>query len=68
VMKDYQLSEVIPLGARATFTAPTDGDLYLRCQEDLHRLADNDGKLTVHFRRSAQEFGDVRNCTSAGAW
>lgn len=52
VMHDYQLSEIIPLGARTTFTAPASGDLYLRCQDDFHRLADNEGKLTAHFRRT----------------
>jgi hypothetical protein len=51
VMHDYQLSEVIPLGKRTTFTAPASGNLYIRCLDEFHHLADNDGKLTVHFRR-----------------
>ncbi|MBW3599911.1 MAG: basic secretory family protein [Planctomycetes bacterium] len=52
VMHDYQLSQPIPLAARTSFTAPASGDVYIRCQDDFHRLADNDGKLNVHFRRA----------------
>jgi hypothetical protein len=55
VLKDFTLSEPLPLGAKGSFTAPRDGHLYLRCQESWNALADNDGELTVHFRHTPAE-------------
>lgn len=52
VFDDYQLSEVIELGRRGKFVAPRDGHLYLRCRDDFTGLADNEGTLTVHLRRT----------------
>lgn len=37
------------------FVSPDDGQLFLRCQDDWNKLADNAGELTVHFRRSPDE-------------
>ena len=54
LMNDFQLGEVIQLGVQGTFAAPQDGDLYLRCQNDWHRIADHEGSITVHLRRSSQ--------------
>lgn len=55
VMTEYQLSPAFPLGAQKTFIAPASGDLYLRCQDEWNRLADNDGELNVTVKRSAKE-------------
>jgi hypothetical protein len=54
LMNDFQLGEVLELGTRGTLAAPQDGDLYLRCQNDWHRIADHEGAVTVHLRRSPQ--------------
>lgn len=55
VFKDYQLSQVIELGQKGFFTAESDGHLFLRCRDNFTQLADNDGTLTVHFRRAKKE-------------
>ncbi len=52
IFDDYKLSKPIELGTRKSFVAPVAGNLYLRCLDDWHRLADNDGELTVHIRIS----------------
>lgn len=52
LMHDYQLGESFQLGSRGTLIAPQDGDLYLRCQNDWNRIADHQGNITIHFRRS----------------
>jgi hypothetical protein len=51
LMNDFQLGEVIQLGVQGTFVAPQDGDLYLRCQNDWHRIADHEGSITVFLPR-----------------
>jgi hypothetical protein len=43
----YTLSEPFDLGSNTTFTAPADGNLYLRCNDDWAALADNSGKVAV---------------------
>ena len=48
---EYELSEEIKLGQNATFAAPTTGHLYLRCQEPLTQIGDNQGELKVTIRR-----------------
>ena len=52
LMYDYQLGERLELGTRGTLIAPQDGDLYLRCQNDWNRIADHQGSVTIHLRRS----------------
>jgi hypothetical protein len=47
----YVLSDEIPLGSQASFTAPADGQLFLRCREPLTQIDDNQGKLKVTVRR-----------------
>lgn len=49
---EYQLSEPFELGKHGTFTAPSDGDLYVRCQDGWGSLADNTGTITLKFRPS----------------
>jgi hypothetical protein len=53
LMNDYALSDEIELGVRGSFVAPGDGDLYLRCRDDWHRIADNAGEVTVFLRKSS---------------
>lgn len=50
LFKDYELSDEFPLGAFGTFTAPADGDLFLRCQDDWNSMADNKGKMSVKLK------------------
>jgi hypothetical protein len=50
VMKDYQLSEEFELGESGSFTAPSDGNLYLRCRTPWNKLPDSAGKITVKFK------------------
>jgi hypothetical protein len=49
---DYRLSPPFDLGAKGTFVAPQDGDLYLRCRDDWSKIANHDGSLTVYVRRT----------------
>jgi len=52
IMREFQLGEPFELGVRGSFVAPHDGDLYLRCGDAWNRIADNDGSITVYFRRT----------------
>ncbi|MCE9629577.1 MAG: hypothetical protein K8S94_02500 [Planctomycetia bacterium] len=51
IFHDFALTTPIPLAARSSFTAPVDGQLFLRCDDDWTQLADNEGELTVTVRR-----------------
>jgi hypothetical protein len=51
VFHDFALEPPMPLGGRCEFTAPADGRLFLRCDDDWTQLADNDGELAVTIRR-----------------
>jgi hypothetical protein len=55
VYNDYSLSKVIELGQKGEFTAEQDGHLFVRCQDRFTELSDNQGVMTVHFRRSKNE-------------
>ena len=50
IFRDYQLSKPFELGAYGKFTAPSDGQLLLRCKEDWSKLADNKGTVTVRLK------------------
>lgn len=52
VFADYSLSPDIPLGAKASFEPPTEGQLFLRCADAWTELGDNDGEVTVTIRRA----------------
>jgi hypothetical protein len=54
IFKDFKLSDPFPIGKLKSFASPTNGQLFLRCQDDWNKLADNSGELTVHIRRSPQ--------------
>ncbi len=47
IFKDYTLSEPFDLGTTGQFTAPTDGDLFVRCRDDWNSIADNEGRITL---------------------
>jgi hypothetical protein len=50
VMKDFELGEPFDLGSYGSFAAPSDGKLYLRCQDAWPKIADNAGKLSVRLK------------------
>lgn len=47
----FRLSEPFELGVRGSFVAPQDGQLFVRCQDDWGRIADNEGEVTLFLRR-----------------
>jgi hypothetical protein len=53
VLKDYELGKAFELGKSGSFTAPGDGDLYLRCRVPWTEIGENSGKITVWLRRKA---------------
>lgn len=55
IFHDYQLDKPISLGTRASFTASSDGVLYLRCHDDWGKIADNEGELSVAIRRTPKK-------------
>lgn len=55
VFDNYQLSEPIELGAYGTFTAPAEGQLFLRCQDAWGSIADNKGKMEFQIREKQPE-------------
>lgn len=55
IFHNFQLTEAFEIGQREQFVSPIDGQLFLRCQDDWNKLADNDGELTVHFRRTPRK-------------
>ena len=50
LLSDYQLSDPIELGAEGNFEAPDDGQLYVRCEDDWGKIADNQGTVTFKVR------------------
>ena len=55
IYKDYKLSKPIELGKRGSFRAPESGQLFLRCRDKWTALDDNEGSITVHFRKKARK-------------
>lgn len=51
VLRDFQLSEPVLLGREGKFSAPNDGQLYLRCQDVWNELDDNQGSVVVTLSR-----------------
>ncbi len=47
---DYELSEPFAIPSDGTFTAPGEGQLFLRCEDAWNKLADNKGKVTLKFK------------------
>ena len=52
IFKEFQLSDEIVLGKEFSFVAPSEGTLFLRCQDKWTQLSDNSGELQVYFRRT----------------
>ena len=52
VFNDFSLSKPFTLGKRGSFTGPSDGHLFIRCKDDWTDLSNNDGKLSVFFKRT----------------
>jgi len=50
MFNDYELSEPFAIPSDGTFTAPADGQLFLRCEESWNKLADNKGKASLKFK------------------
>jgi hypothetical protein len=55
LLKDYQLGKEFELGKSGSFTAPSDGNLYLRCRCDWSKIADNSGRIAVKFKSKGSE-------------
>ncbi len=51
IMKDFSLGKPFELGTRGTCTPSQDGDLYLRCRDDWHKIGDHDGTISVYLRK-----------------
>lgn len=51
----YELSDPFDLGETGTFVAPTEGNLYLRCQEAWGAIADNRGQVEVQLKLAGEE-------------
>lgn len=49
----FTLGDEFPVGHARTFSAPEDGELFLRCGDDWTQLGDNTGELAVTVRRVA---------------
>ena len=47
LMSGFELSQPVELSAQGTFTAPSQGNLYLRCRDSWAKLGDNSGGLMV---------------------
>jgi hypothetical protein len=50
LLDDYKLGKPFELGSYGTFTAPSDGQLLLRCNCKWTELADNKGKVQVKLK------------------
>lgn len=50
LFNDYELSEPFGIPADGHFTAPGDGQLFLRCEDAWNQLADNTGKVNVKIK------------------
>jgi len=55
IYKDYELSKPIELGKRGSFRAPETGQLFLRCRDKWTAIEDNEGSITVHFRKKPRK-------------
>lgn len=49
IFKDYQLGKPFDIGNAETWTAPGDGQLFLRCQDAWGRIDENQGTVTVRI-------------------
>lgn len=47
---DFKLSEPFPLGTTGRWSAPSDGVLFVRCEDEWNALADNTGTVTLKIK------------------
>jgi hypothetical protein len=52
IFQDFKLYGPFNLGAKGSFVAPEDGQLFVRCADDWNELADNEGEMEVFLRLS----------------
>jgi len=52
VFSDFQLSKPFELGEKATFVAPQNGHLFVRCRDSWTELSENSGQLTVTIEQT----------------
>ncbi|MBI1347513.1 hypothetical protein GC163_14635 [bacterium] len=50
IFDDYKLSEPFELGREGRWTAPQEGALFVRCQDEWNNLADNNGTVTLKLK------------------
>ncbi len=55
ILKDYKLGEEFELGKSGSFTAKSDGNLYVRCRDAWNKLADNSGRISVKLQLKGQD-------------
>jgi hypothetical protein len=55
IFKDYELSEPFDLGKDGAFTAPSEGDLFLRCSDGWGAIGDNSGMVTATFKLASEK-------------
>ncbi|REK16592.1 MAG: hypothetical protein DWQ37_07745 [Planctomycetota bacterium] len=67
IFRDYTLGKPFRLGASGTWTAPADGELYLRCGEAWSEIADNTGFVSVKIKKAAPGPTDETTPTPAPA-
>lgn len=50
LFEDYRLSDPFDLGATCEWSAPADGQLFVRCRDEWSSIADNSGTITVKIK------------------
>ena len=53
IYKDFALSKPFDLGVKGSFVAPSEGHLYVRCNDDWTDLGNNDGTLKLEIRKTS---------------
>ena len=51
IFKDFKLGKPFELGAKGEFNANSDGQLYVRCQDDWTSLSDNSGTVELRLTK-----------------
>jgi len=51
IFDDFKLGEPFELGVNGEFNAYSDGQLYVRCQDDWTSLSDNGGSIELQLNR-----------------
>ena len=55
IYKDFALSKPFDLGSKGSFVAPSEGHLYVRCNDEWTDLGNNNGALKLEIRKTAVE-------------